>query len=381
MSFTSLAEQVKAIAKNEAALNAGDVDKQSRFPKEAIAALKEYSAFSAGIDTSLGGLGLNVIEQSQLCKSLSQTCASTAMILGMHYIKCNSINEWARDDPFFPDYLKSIVQEQRLIASMTSEEGIGGDLRQSNAAVIVGDEFFSISKKSPCLSYVSHADDILLTCRASEDAAHADQRLVLLKSDQMNIIVTRTWDAMGMRGTCSHACEVSGEAKQEQIISEPFSTIATQTMIPDAHILWANIWLGIALDAFSKAKKVSRKHFLKNADQVPGSARTLSAMHNQILALEGQINTLANHYVSCKEKNDQKSLRKIDFALSVNSLKLNASQVAKEICLQALEICGIAGFKNDDELSVAKNIRDVLSAAVMVSNERLIEVNSARLLV
>jgi len=30
---------------------------------------------------------------------------------------------------------------------------------------------------------------------------------------------------------------------------------------------------------------------------------------------------------------------------------------------------------------VAKNIRDVLSAAVMVSNERLIEVNAARLLV
>ena len=67
--------------------------------------------------------------------------------------------------------------------------------------------------------------------------------------------------------------------------------------------------------------------------------------------------------------------------MSVNSLKLNASQVAKDVCLQALEVCGIAGYKNDDELSVAKNIRDVLSASVMVSNERLIEVNSARLLV
>jgi len=65
----------------------------------------------------------------------------------------------------------------------------------------------------------------------------------------------------------------------------------------------------------------------------------------------------------------------------VNALKLKASETAKEICLQALEVCGIAGYKNDDELSVGRKIRDVLSASFMVSNERLIEVNSARLLV
>ena len=321
MSFAALAEKVTAIANNEAALNASHVDSESRFPIEAIEALKACSAFSSGINTELGGLGLNVIEQSLLCNSLAKSCASSAMILGMHYIKCNSINEWASEQDFFADYLTLIVRDQRLIASMTSEEGIGGDLRQSNAAVVLDDSSFSITKKSPCLSYVSHADDILLTCRASEDSAHADQRLVLLTPDQMDIVITRTWDAMGMRGTCSHACEVSGKAKQEQIIAEPFSTIATQSMIPDAHIIWANIWLGIAQSAFAKAKKVSRKHFLKDADQVPGSARTLSNMHNQLLALEGQINTLANHYVMCKENKDQKGIKKSRFCLVGKLLK------------------------------------------------------------
>ena len=378
--FNVLREAVVEIAKGKAKDFATEVDQKGRFPAETLAVLKTVKALSAGISKDLGGLALNVREQAELCQLLAQSCASSAMILGMHYIKCNSINEWAQEQDFFKNYLQAIVAEQRLIASMTSEEGIGGDLRQSNAAVSLENDLFTIMKKSPCLSYVSEADDILLTCRTNEQASHADQRLVLLKADQMQITVIRRWDAMGMRGTCSHACEVSGKASTEQIVTTPFATIATQTMIPDAHFIWSSIWLGIALDAFNKAKKVSRKHFVSNTDKVPGSARILSDMHNSIIALKSQIDSLSAHYVTCKAKQDHKALRQIDFALAVNALKLNASNTAMTICLQALEVCGLAGYKNDDESSVARNIRDVLSAKVMVSNERLIEVNAARLL-
>jgi len=192
-------------------------------------------------------------------------------------------NEWAVDQSFVSEYLSDVHTQQRRIASMTSEEGIGGDLRQSNAAITVNADEFAITKKSPCLSYVSHADDILLTCRVNEEAAHSDQRLVLLKSDQMTKTITRTWDALGMRGTCSDACEVSGHARQEQIVLEPFSNIATQSMIQDAPIISSNIWLSIAWDAFSKAKKVVRKSALKNDVQLPGSAKTLNSMQNKIL--------------------------------------------------------------------------------------------------
>ncbi len=377
----ALKAAVAEIAKTQAKHFSADVDQQARFPVETITALKDAKALSAGIAVDLGGMAWNVKEQADICKLLAQSCASSAMILGMHYIKCNSINEWARQQEFFSGYLQEIVLQQSLIASMTSEEGIGGDLRQSNAAISLNSDWFSISKKSPCLSYVSEADDILLTCRANEQASHSDQRLVLLKASQMDITITRRWDTLGMRGTCSHACEVVGKAHVEQMVSTPFATIATQSMIPDAHFIWSSIWLGIALDAFAKSRKVARKQFVKNTQQLPGSARILTEMHNGILALESQIDALSSHYVACKARQDQKALRQIDFAISVNALKLNASNTAKTICLQALEVCGLAGYKNDDELSVARNIRDVLSANIMVSNERLIEVNAARLLV
>lgn len=376
----SLHKQVIELSRTVLNEHAMDVDANSRFPFEALEALKALRLLSVGNDPALGGLGLDVVEQSRICNQLAKACASTAMILGMHYIKCNSLNRWGRDSEFFQAYLLNQHEQQRLIASMTSEEGIGGDLRQSQAAVHLHDSEFSIEKSSPCLSYVKEADDILLTCRASEQAAASDQRLLLLTGEQMQKNIKREWDAMGMRGTCSHACVIQGQAKAEQILETPFAAIANQGMIPDAHIIWANIWLGIAQDAFGKAKKVTRKQFLKDDSQLPGNARILNEMHNQILALEGQINTLASAYVLAQHKDDFKFLRSSEFATSVNSLKMNASQVSKSICLMALDVCGIAGYKNDDENSVAKHIRDVLSASVMVSNERLITVNAARLM-
>lgn len=375
-----LHKQVATLSQTVLKQYAQEVDAQSRFPFEALDALKSQKLLSVGNDSALGGLGLDVMEQAQLCKLLAKGCASTAMILGMHYIKCNSLNRWGRDSEFFQAYLSRQQEQQRLIASMTSEEGIGGDLRQSQAAVHLNDSEFTIEKSSPCLSYVNEADDILLTCRASEQAPASDQRLLLLTDEQMQKSIKHEWDAMGMRGTCSHACVIQGQAQTEQILETPFATIANQGMIPDAHIIWASIWLGIAQDAFSKAKKVSRKQFLKDDSQLPGSARILNEMYNLLLALEGQITTLASAYVLAQKKDDLKFLRSSEFAISVNSLKMNASQHSKSVCLMALDVCGIAGYKNDDENSVAKHIRDVLSASVMVSNERLITVNAARLM-
>ncbi len=54
--------------------NARAVDRDSRFPKEAVDALKEARLLSAFIPTELGGLGSGMIELSQMCEALGQHC-------------------------------------------------------------------------------------------------------------------------------------------------------------------------------------------------------------------------------------------------------------------------------------------------------------------
>ena len=48
---------------------------------------------------------------------------------------------------------------------------------------------------------------------------------------------------------------------------------------------------------------------------------------------------------------------------------------------QALQIVGILGYKNDSPFSVGRHYRDLLSASLMVSNERVASKNASMLLI
>jgi acyl-CoA dehydrogenase len=74
-------------------------------------------------------------------------------------------------------------------------------------------------------------------------------------------------------------------------------------------------------------------------------------------------------------------LSSISFALKMNSLKLSASQAVADITQRCLLICGIMGYKNDTKYSIGQHLRDGLSAALMVSNDRIRATNGAMLLV
>ena len=64
-----------------------------------------------------------------------------------------------------------------------------------------------------------------------------------------------------------------------------------------------------------------------------------------------------------------------------NVLKTSVSQAAARICMGAMEVCGIAGYRNDSPYSIGRLLRDSLSAPLMIANERLHEHNAALLMV
>ncbi len=70
-----------------AAQFADDVDRAVRFPAEAIAAAKAEGMMGVMAPKSLGGEDASLSELSDICSTLGQACASTAMIYAMHHVK------------------------------------------------------------------------------------------------------------------------------------------------------------------------------------------------------------------------------------------------------------------------------------------------------
>ena len=46
-----------------------------------------------------------------------------------------------------------------------------------------------------------------------------------------------------------------------------------------------------------------------------------------------------------------------------------------------MSVLGIVGFKNDSPYSVGRQLRDTMSAVLMVANERLLKTNASLLLI
>jgi acyl-CoA dehydrogenase len=258
MTLSDLLVKIRHIGEDVIRPVAAAVDSEARFPYEAIEALRKERLLAAYIPREYGGLAYTVSELAAIAQILAQYCSSTAMIWAMHQIQIACLVHHGQSSSFLQTYLREAAIEQLLLASITSEVGVGGDIRSSIAAVVPqagNDCVYGLEKKSTTLSYGAYADGFLATARRSPDAVPADQVLVLLRRADTQLTQTGTWNTFGMRGTCSPGFNVSSCFSAEHILAMPFADIATQTMVPFSHLLWSACWQGIATDALARARK------------------------------------------------------------------------------------------------------------------------------
>ena len=387
--MTPTAEQKRAfidgirhIAEEAAAPAADEVDRDARFPHEALTALRAVGALSAYVPRSHGGEEVGFGEIASACFELSRACAAAGMVYAMHQIQVASIVRHGIGSPFFDQYLAELVSGERLIASATSEVWVGGDLRSSIAAVTPGGDGVVFEKQAPTVSYGAHADDLLTTLRRSPDADRGDQVLVLTQGDEATLEQTSTWDSLGMRGTCSPGYVVRARIRSDHVLPVPFAEIAAQTMVPVTHILWAQVWLGIATAACDRARAFVRGQARITPGTIPPASTRLSSLAAELYAMRAEIAAATDEYATLIESGaDPDDVFTLGYAIRINALKISASERVAVVCRDALGICGIAGYKNYTPFSVGRNVRDALSATLMIANDRIHATNAALLLV
>jgi acyl-CoA dehydrogenase len=380
--FGRLHDAVCRIAQTVAAEHAADVDARARFPDEAVQALREAHLLSAAVPRTLGGAGCSLRELSKLCAALAHGCGSTAMVLAMHTIQVGCVARHCNGSALLEDYLRELVERQWLLASMTSEVGTYGDTRSSVCALERRGERFVLNKDATTGSYCAHADGIAVTCRRDADAASGDQLLVLVRREDAALTQTTSWDTLGMRGTCSPGFRLESSGPLGCVVPEPYADISAQTMVPWSHTLWSALWWGIASDAVRRAGQFVRAEARRHPGTVPPAALRLAEV-------SVQLQTMRHHWQSVAEAYDalgdapaaRQELSGIAWGLRLNNLKLACSEAAPQIVHRALQIVGILGYKNDTPFALGRHYRDLLSASLMVSNDRIASKSASMLLV
>ncbi|MBF4478912.1 acyl-CoA dehydrogenase [Rhodococcus rhodochrous J3] len=371
----SLLARAELVGRESAGPAAADVDREGRFPHEAVDALRAHKLLNCAVPVDQGGEGASLGELCAVARILGRYCASTAMIFAMHQTQILSLVH--HPTPGVAAFVAEAVANDYLIASATTELGTGGDVRSSVCAVARDGDTVTLTKNAPVISYGEYADAILVTARRTADSPPSDQVLVVCRRDDVTLEPTGNWDTLGLRGTCSPGFVLTATTSADLVVGTAYAEISSRTMLPVSHSVWSAVWLGIADAAMEKARSFVRSAARRSPGVTPPGALRLAeaaAVHQQFSDLVAASAARFDAAASAQEE----SMSGMGFSLAMNNLKVTASTLVVDLVNRAMLICGIAGYREDSQYSLGRHLRDAHGAAVMVNNDRIMN-NSAQL--
>jgi len=354
-----------------AAEHADAVDQGNCIPAATLAALRNEGLLSLLVPRALGGQECALSQVAAVCHALGQACGSSAMIFAMHHIQVACVVAHGMQSDWHRALLQRLCGEQLLFGSVTSEVGTGGDIHSSVCCIETAGERISLEKDATTISYGASADALLITARRSAQAAASDQVMLVALRDDYALERTSSWDALGMRGTCSEGFRVRATTEPAQVLPAPFADIASQTMLPVSHLLWCGVWLGIATDAIARARTYLRQQARNGRGALAPGGRRLAKGVGLIQLMQSRLQAAVREYDATFAAGPQ-SLP-LGFTADMNNLKTSISELCVEVAQHALMICGISGYKNGSKYSVGRHLRDLLSAPIMINNDRMQE--------
>jgi acyl-CoA dehydrogenase len=366
---SSFVQRTTAVA-TAAATEAEAVDRDARFPQAAIDAARQQRLLGVQIPQQFGGDGATIFDITDMCYTLGRACSSTAMIFAMHQTKVACLVRHGAGSSWHETLMRRVASEQMLLASSTTEGQNGGNIRSSAAAVERTGTDISLVRNATVISYGAQADGIVTIARRANDAAASDQVLLALTKENYTLERSLEWETLGMRGTCSAGFELKATAAAEQVFPEAYEKIHAQTMTPVAHLCWSSVWAGIAAAAVERAQLFIRKAARGAGGQMPPAAAHYTSAKMALTKLRAVITASLDTYAA--HEHDDRALSSLDFQSQINLLKVEASELAVATVMHAMRACGLSGYRNDGDFSVGRHLRDVLSAPIMINNDRIL---------
>jgi acyl-CoA dehydrogenase len=307
---------------------------------------------------------------AEVCYILGGACSSSAMIFAMHHIKLSCLVRHARAEDWQDRFLGRVAAGQLLLASSTTEGQKGGDVRASDAAIVETAGRIALVRDASVISYGTEADAIVTTARRSADAVASDQVLVVFERADYSLTQTQAWETLGMRGTRSLGFSLKAEGRAAQIVPAPYETIHAETMSPVAHLLWSAVWAGIASAAVERARLHTRRAARKSAGTAPFGLPHFVAAASSLKRLRALLLSALVRFEGVKDASDV--LQSLEFQTAAALLKVETSELAVSAVMSAFRAGGLAAYRSRGDASMGRHLRDVLSAPIMISNERIL---------
>lgn len=193
---------VREFVEKQVAPLAAEIDEQARLPQENVDGLADLGFMGLTIPEEYGGAGLDEITKNLVVIELAKACASTAVVVGLHYLVSDIIMKFGNEEQK-AKYLP-MASEGKLGCFCLTEPGAGTDAGGlKTKAVKDGSDYVINGQKCFITNSGPHEGNhfIVIALTDPEKKTHGGMTAFMVDRDNPGLTIGKTEDKMGIRGS------------------------------------------------------------------------------------------------------------------------------------------------------------------------------------
>jgi alkylation response protein AidB-like acyl-CoA dehydrogenase len=346
-------ETLDRIAGEVVARHADEVDRQAKFPQATVDALAKAGLLGLLSATDVGGLGLGMRAAAMVVERLARECASSAMVVCMHYCGAAVIEQMGQ-----LAVRKEIAAGKHLTTLAFSEMGSRSQFwAPVSTAAGAGDEVTLNARKSWVTS-ANHADSYVWSSKplGKEGAS----TMWLMPRAAAGLRGAASFDGLGLRGNDSAPVTAEGvKLPRSSMLGADGEGMKTmlELVLPYFNVMNAACSVGLMEAAVARTIAHATGTQFEHAGSSVADLPTVRAFIARMRIKTDMAKTLWLDTLTAIETS------RPDAVLRVLESKAAAGDTASEVTDLAMRVCGGAAFRK--EVGVERVFRDARAALVM----------------
>ena len=332
---------------------AGEIDQTGAFPRAAMEALGKAGRLGLISAQEAGGMGQGLRAATLVIERVAQECASTAMVLCMHYAATAVIEAHG------PLPVRQAIASGHHITTLAfSERGSRSHFWAPTSTAMAHNGTVNLDASKSWVTSAGEADSYVWSSRplATEGAS----TIWLVPASAAGLSVAGAFNGLGLRGNASSPITANKVEVERSAMLGPDGggfDIMMSIVLPYFQIMNAAFSVGTMESATKKAAAHVAGTKFEHLGSSLGDLPTIRAYIARMRIKTDLTRALLLDALDAIEKG------RADTMLRVLEVKAAAGEASTEVTDLAMRVCGGAAFRK--EVGVERNFRDARAATVM----------------
>jgi alkylation response protein AidB-like acyl-CoA dehydrogenase len=334
-----------------AAEHAASVDRDRRFPSEALTILRERGLLGLTLPAAVGGLDGTPADFLGVTRAIASRCASTAMVFLMHV--CAAMVTLSGTSEGGSDVLRAMADGANLSTLAFSERGS----RSHFWAPVSRLDGSRLEAQKSFVTSAGHADSYVLSTRPEDAESPIESSLYLVPATTEGIETGAPWDGLGLRGNASAPMAFEVDVSDGMLLGEAGKGLDLMlgVVLPWFQLGQGAVSLGIAEAALGAAIAHVTGARLEHLDS---SLAQLPTVRARLGRAQTEIDTIAGFLADVARR-----MGEGDAQAPILSAKASANEMALRVTSEAMQAGGGAAIST--ALPIERWFRDARAGAVM----------------